>query len=105
MQVMLALLMALALEPGADPSSMDLLQGARSAMALGNYEQAITQLNDAYQAKFGFPFIVAVRGHTRESILAAMDSRLQRSVEEERAEALRQIERIAGFRLADLLRA
>jgi tetratricopeptide (TPR) repeat protein len=47
MQVMLALLMALALEPGADPSSMDLLQGARSAMALGNYEQAITQLNDA----------------------------------------------------------
>jgi 2-oxo-4-hydroxy-4-carboxy-5-ureidoimidazoline decarboxylase len=62
------------------------------------------RLNDAYQAKFGFPFIIAVRGHDRHSILAAFKTRLLNDAESERAEALRQIARIAGFRLADLLK-
>ena len=61
----------------------------------------ITHLNEAYQAKFGFPFILAVRGRTRNEIIAALESRLARSRETEFAEALRQIERIALFRLAD----
>lgn len=61
----------------------------------------ITALNDAYQQRFGFPFILAVRGHTRASIIAAMAARLGNVREDEIAEALRQIERIAGFRLAD----
>ncbi len=63
----------------------------------------ITQLNDAYQAKFAFPFILAVRGHTRQSIIDNMAIRIGHSREEETAEALRQIERIAAFRLADVL--
>jgi len=63
----------------------------------------ITRLNDAYEGRFGFPFIIAVRGHTRQSIIAAMESRLPHSTEAETDEALRQIERIAGFRLADLI--
>ena len=62
------------------------------------------RLNDAYQAKFAFPFIIAVRGHDRHSILAAFETRLLNDAESERAEALRQIARIAGFRLADLLK-
>ena len=62
------------------------------------------RLNDAYQAKFGFPFIIAVRGHDRHSILAAFETRLLNDAESERAEALRQIARIAGFRLAELLK-
>ena len=62
------------------------------------------RLNDAYQAKFTFPFIIAVRGHDRHSILAAFETRLLNDAESERAEALRQIARIAGFRLADLLK-
>jgi 2-oxo-4-hydroxy-4-carboxy-5-ureidoimidazoline decarboxylase len=65
----------------------------------------ITRLNDAYQDKFGFPFIIAVRGHTRQSIIAAMESRLPHSIEAETAEALLQIERIAALRLADLVAA
>jgi 2-oxo-4-hydroxy-4-carboxy-5-ureidoimidazoline decarboxylase len=65
----------------------------------------ITRLNDAYMAKFGFPFVVAVRGHTRESIIEAMAQRLERAREAEIAEALRQIERIAAFRLADMIAA
>lgn len=65
----------------------------------------ITQLNDAYMVKFGFPFIVAVRGHTRESIIEAMAQRLEHARQAEISEALRQIERIAGFRLADMIGA
>jgi 2-oxo-4-hydroxy-4-carboxy-5-ureidoimidazoline decarboxylase len=63
----------------------------------------LTALNTAYDEKFGFPFIIAVKGHTRESIIAAMRTRLANDVETEHAEALRQIERIAGFRLAAMI--
>jgi OHCU decarboxylase len=65
----------------------------------------ITRLNDAYFARFGFPFILAVKGHTRQSILAAMRERLPRAPEAEFEEALVQIERIAGFRLQALLQS
>lgn len=63
----------------------------------------LTQLNDAYQHKFGFPFILAVRGHTRTSIIAAIALRLENDADTERNEALAQIDAIAGFRLGDLL--
>ena len=63
------------------------------------------ELNAAYQARFGFPFILAVRGHTRASILDAMAQRLDNGREAEIDEALRQIERIAQFRLADMISA
>ncbi len=61
------------------------------------------RLNDAYKAKFNFPFILAVRGHDKHSILAAFETRLLNDAESEKSEALRQIARIAGFRLADLM--
>jgi 2-oxo-4-hydroxy-4-carboxy-5-ureidoimidazoline decarboxylase len=61
------------------------------------------QLNDGYQGRFGFPFILAVRGHDKHSILAAFRTRLQNNAGEEVAEALRQIALIARFRLDDLL--
>lgn len=63
----------------------------------------LTRLNDAYEAKFGFPFILAVKGHTRDSILANLAARLPNETDDERAEALRQIDRIARFRLEALL--
>jgi len=59
-------------------------------------------LNSAYNERFGFPFILAVRGHTRHSIIAAMRARLDNARDAEIAEALRQIERIARFRLDDM---
>lgn len=64
---------------------------------------AITQLNDEYDARFGFPFILAVKGHARDSIIANMRARIGHDREAEIAEALRQIERIARFRLQALL--
>lgn len=63
----------------------------------------LTGLNAAYETRFGFPFIVAVRGHTRDSIIADMQRRLAHSIEQEHAEALRQVGRIASFRLADMM--
>ncbi|SMD02948.1 2-oxo-4-hydroxy-4-carboxy-5-ureidoimidazoline decarboxylase [Rhizobium sp. RU36D] len=58
-----------------------------------------TELNTAYTAKFGFPFIIAVKGLTKEDILAAFEQRIgnERQVEFETAAA--QVERIALLRL------
>lgn len=61
------------------------------------------QLNQAYRARFGFPFIIAVRNHTKDSILAAFEERLQHSVAVERDRALSEVQTIIGFRLADRL--
>lgn len=64
-----------------------------------------TELNDAYKARFGFPFIMAVKGATKEEILAAFERRIAHDADAEFAEALAQIERIAALRLADRLPA
>jgi 2-oxo-4-hydroxy-4-carboxy-5-ureidoimidazoline decarboxylase len=66
---------------------------------------AFQRLNGAYNARFGFPFIVAVKGLTRADILAAFEARLANQPAAEFATALEQIHRIAGFRLADLMAA
>jgi allantoate deiminase/N-carbamoyl-L-amino-acid hydrolase len=60
-------------------------------------------LNAAYNKKFGFPFILAVRGHNPQSILRQFEKRLQHDIASEHAVALDQIGRIAGFRLSDLV--
>ncbi len=59
-------------------------------------------LNNAYKAKFEFPFILAVKGHTKQSILEAFRTRLTHSTDEELETALEQIAQIAKFRLEDL---
>ena len=59
------------------------------------------ELNTAYREKFGFPFLFAVKGSTKHDILAALAARLRATVDEEFAEALRQVSRIAWFRLRD----
>ena len=65
----------------------------------------LTELNSAYNTRFGFPFILAVRGHDRSSIIANMAQRIDNERAVEIATALAQIERIAGFRLRDLVEA
>ena len=62
-----------------------------------------TELNDAYKAKFGFPFILAVKGRSRAEILEAFERRIHNTPEEEFATALAQVERIALLRLKDVL--
>jgi urate oxidase len=56
-------------------------------------------LNSRYVQRFGFPFIIAVKGKTKEDILAAFDARLPNDPETERATAAREVERIATLRI------
>ncbi|THH38455.1 allantoinase PuuE [Aliishimia ponticola] len=60
-------------------------------------------LNAAYTEKFGFPFIIAVRGHDKASIMAAFERRIAHDRDTEFAEACRQVERIAELRLREKL--
>ncbi len=64
----------------------------------------LTAANAAYSTRFGFPFIIAVKGHSRSSIIAAIEQRLHHTRIQELTTALQQIERIAAFRLANLVR-
>ncbi|SEN16003.1 OHCU decarboxylase [Loktanella fryxellensis] len=78
-------------------------QAAAGLDALTDTERETFQrANAAYVAKFGFPFIIAVRDHTKDSILRAFEARLQNSVEQEFAAACAQVERIAALRIAAL---
>lgn len=63
--------------------------------------ERFTRLNNAYKERFGFPFIMAVKGGNRHTILAAFEERLNNNVDQERREAVAQINRIARFRLED----
>jgi 2-oxo-4-hydroxy-4-carboxy-5-ureidoimidazoline decarboxylase len=60
-------------------------------------------LNQAYQAKFGFPFIMAVKGRTRTDILRAFGRRVDNDLEREFETALDEIGTIGRLRLESLL--
>ncbi|MCW3846642.1 2-oxo-4-hydroxy-4-carboxy-5-ureidoimidazoline decarboxylase [Sphingomonas sp. LB-2] len=62
--------------------------------------EAFRSLNAAYLARFGHPFIIAVKGLSRGEILAAFAARMEHDPETEFATAIAQINRIAGFRIA-----
>ncbi len=59
--------------------------------------------NAAYRERFGFPFIICAREHTKASILAAFDRRLGHSRADEIQTALDEIRKIAWLRLVDVL--
>ena len=59
-------------------------------------------LNDRYRNKFGFPFILAVRGRKRAEILVAFRDRVGNDVETEFREALNQVHQIARFRIEEI---
>lgn len=79
-------------------------QASAGLDALTDAERAaFTEMNEAYVAKHGFPFIIAVRDHDKASILAAFGRRIDNDRATEFAEACKQVERIAQFRLKDIL--
>lgn len=79
-------------------------QASAALDALTDDERAtFERLNAEYVAKHGFPFIIAVRDHTKDSILAAFHTRIGNATETEFATACAQVERIAALRLKDLL--
>jgi 2-oxo-4-hydroxy-4-carboxy-5-ureidoimidazoline decarboxylase len=63
----------------------------------------VQDLNQRYNAKFGFPFVIAVKGHDRHSILAHFTRRLENDQAVEANECIEQIIKIGGFRLHDIV--
>ncbi|MFN3717338.1 MAG: 2-oxo-4-hydroxy-4-carboxy-5-ureidoimidazoline decarboxylase [Rhizobium rhizophilum] len=62
-----------------------------------------TELNTAYVETFGFPFIIAVKGLTKDDILAAFETRIANGRDQEFDTACQQVEKIARLRLEALL--
>jgi OHCU decarboxylase len=79
-------------------------QAAAALDALTDIERAQFQtLNTQYTQKHGFPFIIAVRDHSKASILAAFETRIANTTKIEFKTACAQVERIAALRLKDQL--
>ena len=79
-------------------------QGTLALAQLGADEAARwNALNQAYRARFGFPFILCIRRHTRASALQAFEQRLQHDRSTELAAALGEIAAITRLRLDRLL--
>jgi chitin deacetylase len=79
-------------------------QASAALDALTDDERARFQsLNTDYVAKHGFPFIIAVRDNTKDSILRAFQTRIGNDTATEFATACAQVERIAELRLKDIL--
>jgi 2-oxo-4-hydroxy-4-carboxy-5-ureidoimidazoline decarboxylase len=65
--------------------------------------EAFERVNNAYRAKFGFPYIVCVRRHTKDSILRNFERRLPNDAETEVRRSLEEICRIAALRVDQLV--
>jgi len=65
--------------------------------------EAFERVNNAYRSKFGFPYIVCVRRHTKDSILADFERRLPNDAATETAASIAEICRIAALRLDQLV--
>ena len=81
-------------------------QASAGLNALSHDEMVqVSDLNAAYKKKFGFPFIIAVRMHTKEGILFEFNRRLQNDTQTEFANDLQNVYVITRLRLNKLLEA
>jgi OHCU decarboxylase len=87
------------------PDSKSEQAGAGLASCSADEYQRLVELNGRYNAKFGFPFILAVKGYDRAGVIEEFGRRVERDAQTEFAEALAQIERITRLRLDALLGA
>src|SRR5271168_2587421 len=67
--------------------------------------EAFEAVNNAYRSKFGFPYIVCVRRHTKDSILRDFERRLPNDAATEMRQSIEEICRIAALRLDQLVTA
>ena len=89
--VLLGLVVALTMERGWRVAALDRLSGAEHAR--------FTDLNTRYVARFGFPFIIAVKGLSKHEILHAFENRIHHGRQEEFETACHEVEKIARLRL------
>ncbi len=88
---------ALTTSSGAEQASAGLTSLSRAEV------KTIARLNHAYRAKFGFPFIIAVRDHDRAGIFREFEHRLRQDPQTEFATCLGQVYRITWIRLAGII--
>ena len=62
------------------------------------------KLNEEYKVKFGFPFIIAVKGKNKEEILNSFRQRITNNINSEFEEAKKQVKKIASFRLSEIIK-
>ena len=62
------------------------------------------KLNEEYKKKFGFPFIIAVKGKNKEEILNSFRQRITNNINFEFEEAKKQVKKIANFRLSEIIK-
>ena len=62
------------------------------------------KLNEKYKKKFGFPFIIAVKGKNKEKILNSFRQRITNNINLEFEEAKKQVKKIANFRLSGIIK-
>jgi 2-oxo-4-hydroxy-4-carboxy-5-ureidoimidazoline decarboxylase len=65
--------------------------------------ELLQRLNSGYKTKFGFPFLLAVKGSTKIDIIRSLQQRIGQPHDVEYREALQQVYRIAEFRLRDTI--
>lgn len=92
-------------------ASSELTQASREEQRGAGLDECTPQeflefqsLNLEYKQKFGFPFILAVKGLERKEILEHFRNRIERSEEDEFATAIENVLRIIGFRIAEVIR-
>jgi len=62
------------------------------------------KLNEEYKKKFGFPFIIAVKGKNKEEILNSFRQRITNNINSEFEEAKKQVKKIASLRLSEIIK-
>jgi len=62
------------------------------------------KLNEKYKKKFGFPFIIAVKGKNKKEILNSFRQRITNNINLEFEEAKKQVKKIASFRLSEIIK-
>tara|TARA_Y100001960_G_scaffold93601_1_gene100843 strand:+ start:41 stop:535 length:495 start_codon:yes stop_codon:yes gene_type:complete len=67
------------------------------------YEE-FNKLNEKYKKKFGFPFIIAVKGKNKDEILNSFRQRITNNINLEFEEAKKQVKKIATFRLSEIIK-
>jgi OHCU decarboxylase len=77
-------------------------QAGLDQLSSKEYERYIA-LNNKYIKKFGFPFVLAVRGHNKDSIYDAMKRRVKNKEDQEFETALKEIYKISFFRLKEIV--
>lgn len=93
--------LALAGELTADSTSEQASAGL-DRLTAGEHAR-FSDLNHRYMNRFGFPFIIAVKGLMKEDILSAFEVRIDNSAEEEFETACAEVEKIALLRLTSML--